>query len=452
MRPSALLTTFFLLSSAFPGFAQSPYRHIDPAKGDTYFGYLSRCDLEERGELPQVLREGAGAELAEVNFPIAPGDTLRTGSRTRCEIQFDTGGILRVDRETEVTLETVLARSLSSSQKLTNLILLEGRIHLNHRRQSRSEVFQVLTPNSAVKLDDRTMATVGLRPDGASEIRVERGRAEILYGAELDESESQKVGPGGQLVVSVEHRIEPAAATSPASGFAEWNRALDARFEVIGNRCGSIPRSILRYSPAVARFAESYSRAYGEWVWSPVYGDAWRPYDNEVAPIRETIPLGRELSEDVSTALPERARFPGQRANFLAETAAPARPVKPSPAETAVVASEASNRQGEPSPPVIALPSGERSTPRFRDWNPDVRAAHRLGATLTYSSATNEVRCPELAAAVRERLGGWNGTGGSWSGSGPGGSRASGGSGGGHGAGTPAGNRDGGGSRADRAK
>jgi hypothetical protein len=72
MRTSPLLTTFFLLFSASPGFAQSPYRHIDPAKGDTYFGYLSRCDLEGRGELPQVLREGAGAELAEVNFPSLP--------------------------------------------------------------------------------------------------------------------------------------------------------------------------------------------------------------------------------------------------------------------------------------------------------------------------------------------------------------------------------------------
>jgi hypothetical protein len=75
-----------------------------------------------------------------------------------------TGGILRLDGETEVTLETVLARSLSSSQKLTNLVLLRGHIHLNHRRHSRSEVFQVLTPNSAVKLDDRTVATVGLAP------------------------------------------------------------------------------------------------------------------------------------------------------------------------------------------------------------------------------------------------------------------------------------------------
>jgi hypothetical protein len=177
-----------------------------------------------------------------------------------------------------------------------------------------------------------------------------------------------------------------------------------------------------------------------------------REAQRKVGPVRETIPRGREISEDISTGLPERARFPGQNANFLAETAALARAVEPSPAETAGVAREASNRQGEPSPPAIALPSEEGSTPRFRDWNPDVRAAHRLGATLTYSSVTNEVRCSELAAAQRERLGGWNGAGGSWSGSGPGGSGSSGGSGGGHGAGTPAGNRDGGGPRGDRAK
>jgi hypothetical protein len=39
---------------------------------------------------------------------------------------------------------------------------------------------------------------------------------------------------------------------------------------------------------------------------------------------------------------------------------------------------------------------------RFRDWNPDVRIARSLGVRIDYSSATNEVRCPQLKISSRD--------------------------------------------------
>ncbi len=39
---------------------------------------------------------------------------------------------------------------------------------------------------------------------------------------------------------------------------------------------------------------------------------------------------------------------------------------------------------------------------RFRDWNPDIRVARRLGVRIDYSSRTNEVRCPELKISSRD--------------------------------------------------
>jgi len=39
---------------------------------------------------------------------------------------------------------------------------------------------------------------------------------------------------------------------------------------------------------------------------------------------------------------------------------------------------------------------------RFRDWNPDVRIARSLGVRIDYSSATNEVRCPQLGISSRD--------------------------------------------------
>jgi len=38
---------------------------------------------------------------------------------------------------------------------------------------------------------------------------------------------------------------------------------------------------------------------------------------------------------------------------------------------------------------------------RFRDWNPDVRKAQRLGVEIKYSSRTNEVQCPALGLSSR---------------------------------------------------
>jgi len=39
---------------------------------------------------------------------------------------------------------------------------------------------------------------------------------------------------------------------------------------------------------------------------------------------------------------------------------------------------------------------------RFRDWNPDVRIARSLGVRIDYSSANNEVRCPQLGISSRD--------------------------------------------------
>ena len=43
--------------------------------------------------------------------------------------------------------------------------------------------------------------------------------------------------------------------------------------------------------------------------------------------------------------------------------------------------------------------------PRFRDWNPDMEVARRIGVTIRYSSRSNEVRCPDLNISSRHVTG-----------------------------------------------
>jgi len=45
--------------------------------------------------------------------------------------------------------------------------------------------------------------------------------------------------------------------------------------------------------------------------------------------------------------------------------------------------------------------SPNRSSARFRDWNPDIKVARRAGVSIQYSSRSNEVRCPELNLSSR---------------------------------------------------
>jgi len=648
MRWPLLIGAFLVL--AIPGeSAQSPYRYVDEARGDIYFGHINRCDVDEQADLPRVFREGAGtSEPAEVNVPLTPGDSIRTGPGARCELQFDSGSIVRLDQETELAIETVLAPSISSSRKLTNLVLRRGRIYVNYRQHSGSEVFQILTANAGVKLKNDSQVTLDVAPDGKSEVRIERGRAELLYGPAPEAAKSQKIEPGQQLVISADHRIELAAPrAAPASGFAEWNQRLDQRFEVIGQGRGFIPLPIFGYSPAVARFAESYSRAYGQWVWSPVYGHAWRPHDNDyyaagdwqpyrygrwrdvggdlfwvadegwgwvpyhlgfwlwdaelrwvwiagryfapawvswngyggywgwrpwsfwdwyllsgsscnyglghqwgsctcssgrtvvragtavprpggeprppvpggdrgergdgedrrspplehkrsferlmaalsrgeesarssfeavsrhlvvvrepdlrAASVHERAIVTRELPGDLAPQIREQTEFPGQRGSFLAARRESMPSVEQGPASPAPIPTPervAPSSTAEPlafvraleSAPRAAQPGIERAAPRFRDWNPDVRAAQRLGATLTYSSEANQVRCPELTQAVRQGSGGdgSSSSSGSWTGRGSDGGGVRGGASGGARAGASSGH--GAGSARERAK
>jgi hypothetical protein len=47
------------------------------------------------------------------------------------------------------------------------------------------------------------------------------------------------------------------------------------------------------------------------------------------------------------------------------------------------------------------------SAARFRDWNPDVRAALEVGGRIVYSSHHNAVRCEDCRVALTQWVRGW---------------------------------------------
>lgn len=262
--------------------AAENYRVVNGPK-DFYFGHISYIEPTPDGTDPVVLREGrTEPETAVLNLPIGPGDTVRTSANRRCEIQFDTGTIVRLDFSTEVRVETILARSLSSLEELSVLTLGKGRLYVMYKEYDRKEMFQVLTPNAAVKMKHNSVAVVTAASDGTTETQVKYGRAQVLFGPAEKLLDDRTVRKGERLIVLADHQSELAAAIEDTA-FGLWNNDVNAHFDALHEGLTALPKPIQRLPGAVFYFAQTYGNHYGEWLWDDFYGYVWRPFINNGA-------------------------------------------------------------------------------------------------------------------------------------------------------------------------
>ncbi len=264
--------------------AADNYKVVNIAK-DLYFGHISYIEATPEGTDPVVLREGsAEPEQAVLNLPIGPGDTVRTSGDRRCEVQFDTGTIVRLDFATEVRVETILAGSLSTTGELSVLTLGRGRVYVMYKEYNRREMFQILTPNAAVKMKHNSVALISTASDGTTETQVRYGRAQVLFGPAEKRLDDRAVKKGERLIVLADHQFELAAAIGDTA-FELWNTEINAHFDALHEGLTAIPKPIQKLPPAVFYFAQFYGNRYGEWLWDDFYGYVWRPFiDNGAYP------------------------------------------------------------------------------------------------------------------------------------------------------------------------
>ena len=250
---------------------------------DFYYGHISYSEIKNDRQDPVVIREGQKIpEIAILNLPLGPGDTIRTSASRRCEIQFDNGTIIRLDLDTEVKIETILAQSLSSRNEISNFLLHQGQVYVMFRRYNTREIFQFITPRAAVKLAHDAVAYIRLGNDGATDVQVERGKTYLLYGPDIGHLQKLKIKKGERAVVSVEHKVER-APTIESSDFRAWNEMINQNFEAL-HEGSYIPKPIQKLPPAVFNFAQKFGNQYGEWLWHDLYGYIWRPYFNNYYP------------------------------------------------------------------------------------------------------------------------------------------------------------------------
>ncbi len=261
--------------------AEERYQVVDGPE-NFYYGHISYVDPDGAGAETVVLREGRPRGLAAVlNTPIAPGDIIRTSPGRRLEIQFDSGTIVRLDFDSELKIETVGARSLSANKDITNLVLNRGRMYIMYKAYGEKELFQVLTPRTAVKLKHSTVAVISAGSDGPAETQVETGRADVLFGSDPQATGAKPVSKGNRLIVEKNN----AARFLPAfegGAFSLWNEKLNERFLALHEGQTAIPKPIKKYPAAVQYFAERYSQLHGEWHWDGMLGYVWRPFTNDI--------------------------------------------------------------------------------------------------------------------------------------------------------------------------
>jgi hypothetical protein len=268
----------FALICSLPQWLQSKsnYEYIHSPKTDIYFGYITYTEVEHDGNDPVVIREGEDVpRVAELNFPLLPGDTIRTTGSRRCEVQLDTGTIIRLDYNTELLIETIMAKNLSSHNKVTNFLLNKGEIYIMYKRYNYPEIFQVITPNASVKLKHRTVALLAVREHGETDIQIKRGKAFVLYGPDEGHLMEEILKKSMRLTISKGHKALQGEYKEDEA-FKLWNDSINKNFEELHEGMSVIPKPILRYPRAVVYFAQKYSNLYGEWIWDDMYGYVWR--------------------------------------------------------------------------------------------------------------------------------------------------------------------------------
>jgi hypothetical protein len=267
-RKIALILSFltvFLLSSG-----------SNIAAVESIYGHISFVDNEAT-----VTRADGSENQAVVNLPVIPGDTVATSAAGRCELQFDNGTVIRLDENSRLRITTVQAPTLTSRWKITTLHLLQGQAYALPQTYNR-EMFQIITPNAAVKLKSRTAATIRFDTDLRTTLFSDAGKFEVLYGADSKTLKTAKVKAGQAVVIDTANTLAVSSEKRNLE-FVAWNEYVDRHFKELHYGISKVPPKLKFGSSALRYWAEKWSSLFGEWIYDEVFGYVWKPADERFA-------------------------------------------------------------------------------------------------------------------------------------------------------------------------
>ena len=204
----------------------------------------------------QVRTEDTGEWVpASINMPLTDGDQLWVPEGGRTELQLRDGTFLRLDETSALEILTVEKDSFQ-------VYLTEGRSYANFRGLKGS-LLQVDTPDSSVRVYDRSNFRIETRQDGYTEISVYGG---VVYAENRDGETTVDEGNTLSLGEGTYAELSP---LGPPDEWERWNRDRDRRLAERRSSSPYLPDELQAYS---SDFEEN-----GRWVRVRDYGYVWTP-------------------------------------------------------------------------------------------------------------------------------------------------------------------------------
>ncbi len=138
---------------------------------------------------------------AEVNSPVYPGDKVKTGENSDCEIVFDDGTALRVETNSQVTLNSIMADDTLNLKRF-DVGVEVGRVLSNLEKFARPESkFEMRTPSVVVGVRG-TKFTADIIKDRTTTVAVFEGTVIVApLTAPGEEALGINLGEGKQTIV-----------------------------------------------------------------------------------------------------------------------------------------------------------------------------------------------------------------------------------------------------------
>ncbi len=232
------------------------------------------------------MRRGDSGDViaAALNAPLVVTDRLLTGPQSRAELQFDWANMLRMGSNAEVRLS-----ELENHRYQIQIAL--GTTTFRVLRNSNADV-EISTPTVSIRPLRRGVYRVTVQEDGATEITVRNGEADIFT-----PRGSERLRVGRTLFARGTPADPEVQVASPLSidDWDRWNESRDRDLErstsyqyvspdISGaedleghGRWVSVEGYGTVWSPAVDPGWAPYR--YGRWTWIDYYGWTWVSYD-----------------------------------------------------------------------------------------------------------------------------------------------------------------------------
>lgn len=226
------------------------------------------------GNLAITNRDG-NTHGAVVNFPVVAGDILRTDGDGRAEIQFGNGTLMRIDKDSELLVSTILAPLLTYERwKVTTLKLNRGAVYVISNIYNQ-EMLQVVSEDVAVNFLRNTNVEIRLEPEKGTQVISHFGKADLLVAGEDGKDKSGVIKGKNAATVSKTGEIK-AFEYQKGGDFWLWNEGVNEHFKELHEGKSYVPDKILRHAH-LQLWAERWSSSFGEWVYDKMFGYIWKP-------------------------------------------------------------------------------------------------------------------------------------------------------------------------------